>query len=51
VSRYADKRRRSVPCAVPDCDHEATTLRVVDSRPDWFCIHHAQVLDQRRKKS
>ena len=47
MSRYSDKKSTAV-CAGGDCPNLADQLRIVNSRPDWYCQTHAALADERK---
>lgn len=49
MSRYSDKKSTAV-CAGGDCPHPADQLRIVNSRPDWFCKNHSDLVDERKRR-
>jgi hypothetical protein len=53
VSRYSDKKKRQsgATCAASaSCPFLGSILRVVDSRPDWYCKQHTDQIDAQRKQ-
>ena len=47
MSRYSDKKSTAV-CAGGDCPNPADQLRIVNSRPDWYCDVHSALVDERK---
>lgn len=43
-SKYAEKRRQSVPCAFAGCDSRGEKILLRNGRVDWFCLPHTALL-------